>query len=73
MIKKESLSLEKIKTVEKALADMYSQDSTFHYSLKYYSLAIRYYLEKDRKSLYELTKEERRAFLEWAGEEEGKW
>ncbi|MFN0033620.1 MAG: hypothetical protein ACKVUS_01050 [Saprospiraceae bacterium] len=71
LMKADSPTLEQINSVRTALDSLYAQDPSFHYPLKYFSLAIRYYREGDKKALYELTKEERKAFSEWAGQQEG--
>lgn len=69
-IKGDSPDLEQLKSIRNALTDLYGQDEYLIYPLKYFSLAIRYFREGEKKAIYELTKEERKAFFEWAGEAE---
>jgi tetratricopeptide (TPR) repeat protein len=69
-IKGDSPDLEQLKSIRNALTDLYGQDEYLNYPLKYFALAIRYFREGEKKAIYELTKEERKAFFEWAGEGE---
>lgn len=61
--------LEQLATVLPTLTKLYALDASLQYPIKYFALGIRYYREGDKKALYELTKEERKAFFEWMGED----
>lgn len=69
-VKGNSPDLEQLKSIRNALTALYGQDEYLNYPLKYFAIAIRYFREGEKKAIYELTKEERKAFFEWTGEGE---